>query len=498
MNKKLTEKLAKLPKKPGVYFHKNLDGQIIYIGKAAVLKNRVKQYFQNSRTRDPKTELLIAEIADIDWIEVETEIDALFLEAELVRRYLPKYNILLRDDKSLIYIRIDYKSSHPTISYTRRPLDDGAEYYGPYFNTTSLKRAMNYLRRVFPYSTHTGIKPKRVCLQYHLGLCPGIEEGKTPLKDYRANLRKLTQYLKGNRIKLISDIEKEMKIVAKDQNFELAAKYRNQLRALKSLSSRIVFSDKEIADINKDAGLYDLSKILGLGSVPKKIEGYDISHMQGSNNVASMVVFVNGAPDKASYRKFKLRIPGNNDYAHIEEVVTRRLKHQSKWVLPDLMLIDGGKGQLASAIKASSNLGIKLPMIGLAKREEEIIVDLESSNVNVDFARIKELDARIKTTNNFVSILLPSNTPVIKLLQRIRDESHRFAVSYHSVLKVKGQKNSVLDNLPGIGPVTKRKLLKSFGSLDGITKAKEIEIQKVVGKSKGKIISLHLWRSVKS
>lgn len=498
MNKKLTAKLAKLPKKPGVYLHKNLDGQIIYVGKAAVLKNRVKQYFQKSRSRDPKTELLVSEIADVDWIEVETELDALFLEAELVRRYLPKYNILLRDDKSLIYIRIDYKSDHPTVSYTRRPLDDGAEYYGPYIGSTSLKKAMNYLRRVFPYSTHLGIKPKRVCLQYHLGLCPGLEEHRTSLKVYRSNLRKLTQYLKGHRVKLMNDIEKDMKKAAKDQNFELAAKYRNQLHALKSLSGRIVFSDKEIADINKDVGLYDLCKILSLDSVPKKLEGYDISHMQGSNNVASMVVFRNGAPDKASYRKFKLRIPGNNDFAHIEEVISRRLKHQSKWALPDLMLIDGGKGQLASAIKASKDLDVKLPIIGLAKREEEIIVDIENSNIKPDYSRLRGLGARISSTNNFVSILLPINSPAIKLLQRIRDESHRFAVSYHSVLKVKAQKNSLLDNIPGVGPITKRKLLKSFGSVDKLINANELDIQKVIGKSKGKLISHYLRKPDKS
>ena len=174
MNKAISKKLSELPKAPGVYFHKDKAGNIIYVGKAAVLKNRVRQYFQASRSRDLKTTALVAEIADIDWIEVDTEVDALFLEAELIRRYLPRYNILLRDDKSLVYVRINYKDPHPTVTLTRRPLDDGASYFGPYTNALSLKKALRYLRRIFPYSVHTGMIPKRVCLQYHLGLCPGL------------------------------------------------------------------------------------------------------------------------------------------------------------------------------------------------------------------------------------------------------------------------------------------------------------------------------------
>src|SRR5258708_5528235 len=165
MNKQLADKLKRLPASPGVYFHKDKTGQIIYIGKAAVLKNRVRQYFQKNHSRDPKTMALVSEITDIEWIEVETELDALFLEAELVRRYLPRYNILLRDDKSLTYVRISYKDPHPTVTLTRRPLDDKAIYFGPYFSAFTLKKALQYLRRIFPYSTHLGVIPKRVCLQ---------------------------------------------------------------------------------------------------------------------------------------------------------------------------------------------------------------------------------------------------------------------------------------------------------------------------------------------
>jgi excinuclease ABC subunit C len=195
VNDALKAKLAELPKTPGVYFHKSTSGEIIYVGKAAVLRNRVRQYFQASRNRDPKTEALVNEIADTDWIPVESEIDALFLEAEMIRRYMPRYNILLRDDKSNTYVRIDMKSIYPSVTYTRRPLDDGAVYLGPYLSGYSVKKALKYLRKIFPYSVHT-ILPKRACLQYHLGLCPGPETGKLDSATYKQTLRKLTMYLK--------------------------------------------------------------------------------------------------------------------------------------------------------------------------------------------------------------------------------------------------------------------------------------------------------------
>jgi excinuclease ABC subunit C len=494
MNKQLTDKLASLPKNPGVYFHKDQTGQIIYIGKAAVLRNRVRQYFQKNHSKDPKTLALVSEIADVDWIEVDTELDALFLEAELIRRYLPRYNILLRDDKSLTYVRISYKDTHPTVSLTRRPLDDKAIYFGPYFSAVTLKKALQYLRKIFPYSTHTGVIPKRVCLQYHLGLCPGLEENKTSLNDYRANLRRLMKYLKGERNKLMIDIEKDMKKAAKRKEFELAAKYRNQLTALKGLANRVVFSDKENLEISKDAALNGLTGILGLSDIPRRIEGYDISHMQGTNNTASMVVFINGIPDKQAYRKFKMRLPGNNDFGHMEETISRRLSdaNRKSWQLPDLFLIDGGKGQLSSAIKARDQAGLKIPMIGLAKREEEIVIDLEGSNLAINKEQVTLAKGYIRQNDNFLIISLPDSSPIIKLLQRIRDESHRFAVSYHTVLKIKGQKSSQLDLIPGVGNVTRRRLLKEFGSLKNIANAKQADLQKVIGKSKAEIVSNHL------
>lgn len=497
MNDKLEIKLKSLPINPGVYFHKNSSGEIIYIGKAAVLRNRIRQYFQSSRGRDPKTEALVSEIADVDWTEVETELDALFLEAELIRRYMPRYNILLRDDKSLSFVRISLKSDHPTVTMTRRPMDDGADYLGPYFNSQEVKRALKYLRRVFPYSTHHREIPKRACLQYHLGLCPGLEENKSSIDDYRINLKKLISYLQGKRKSLIIQIEKDMKLSSKANDFEQAAVYRNQLFSLRNLSRQIIFSDRESLDISKDLGLTELTSLLGLAEIPRRIEGYDISHMQGTDTVASMVVFVSGIPDKAAYRKFKLRIPGNDDFAHMSETIIRRLspKNLKDWGKPNLILIDGGKGQLSSAITAQSTAqgsNLKIPMVGLAKREEQIVVSRNGFGVNFDEEFLNELGGFVTRTVDFLVIDLPKTSHAVKLLQRIRDESHRFAVSYHTVLKLKRQTASLLDDIPTIGPATRKKLIKTFGSMRGVTQARDFELQKVVGDKKATILKQYL------
>lgn len=471
MSQEIKAKLAKLPATPGVYFHKDKAGKIIYVGKAAVLKNRVRQYFQLSRNRDPKTEVLVGEIADIDWIETETELDALFLEAELIKRYKPKFNIELRDDKSQLFVRINMKAEYPHLEFTRRPLDDGAEYFGPYYNGYALKKALRFLRRVWPYSTHRNL-PKRVCLQYHLGLCPGVEESKISSVDYKANLRQLISYLKGNRTKLMRELEAEMKAAAKNKDFEVAATKRNQLSNLKELRRQIVFGDREFMDISKDQGLNGLSELLGLVGAPRRIEGYDISHMSGRDTVASMVVFTNGLPDKAEYRKFKMRLPGNDDFAHMQEVISRRFSGRHlDWPVPDLLLIDGGKGQLSSALSALKEKQINIPAIGLAKRLEEIVVFNDGEYKMIELGR---------------------DSHVTKLLQRIRDEAHRFAVSYHSTLKTKRQTESGLESLPTIGPATRKRLLKTFGSLRGASQASLQELAKVIGPKKALLVHNYL------
>lgn len=521
----LQAKLKSLPKEPGVYFHKDAKGAIIYVGKAAVLNNRVRQYFQKSRSRDPKTEALVAEIADTDWMVVESELEALFLEAEMIRRYMPRYNILLRDDKSMSYIRVDYDSDYPTVTTTRRPLDDGARYFGPYLSTQSVLKALKYLRRVFPYAVTRTPNQKRATLYYHLGLDPGLEEGRTTLEDYRANLRKLIAVIEGKRNNIIKELERDMKRLAKNAEFELAAKVRNQVFALKRLDQQVIFSDKEFMDISKDHALNELTELLGLyepeileplqtSSTQKaskdrrlqmlrRIEGYDISHMQGTDVVASMVVFTNGVSDKGQYRKFKTKINHNNDFYNMNETIRRRFadKNLKSWGKPDLVLIDGGKGQLDAALKARDEHNAALhsiPFIGLAKREEQIVISRSRSNVQLNSAVLHKLGGFVTETDEFVLINLPHSTNLIKLLQRIRDESHRFAVTYHSVLKLKRQTSSLLDDVPTIGPETRKKLLREFGSVRGIIQARNMELDKLIGTKKATILRQYLRAHQKS
>ena len=521
MTDQLIAKLKTLPASPGVYFHKSGSGEIVYIGKAARLRNRVRQYFQASRLRDAKTDALVAEIVDTDWVEVETELDALFLESEMVKRYMPRYNVLLRDDKSQTYVRIPMNDAYPAITFTRGPLDDGAMYFGPYYNGYAVKKALRYLRKVFPYSTHERM-PNKLCLQYHIGLCPGVEAQKTTSEEYKKTLKKLIRYLSGERKTLVRELERDMKTLSAEHKFEEAAVLRNRLRDLKHLSQQIIFSDREFMDISKDHGLAGLKNLLGMTKAPKRIEGYDISHMSGTNNVASMVVTTNGMADKSQYRKFKMQLPGNNDFAHMNEAITRRFSgRHNDWPMPDLLLIDGGKGQLGAALDALDVAGKQIPTIGLAKRDEQIVVHTTRSHVQLDMDAIrswatsdnpfdepdlmplggKALESKyvstytndgsrpgVEISDEFVLVTLPKNSHIVKLLQRIRNESHRFAVSYHSTLKRKSATKSILDDIPGVGAATRKKLITSFGSGQGVKIAEKSQLTAVVGPKLGTTI----------
>lgn len=472
MSSPVKSKLKELPLDPGVYLYKDGKGLIIYVGKAARLRQRVGQYFQKSRAKDPKTEALVRDIVDLDWIETESEIDALFLEAELIKRYKPKYNIALKDDRSDIYVRLDIKSEHPTVSFTRRPTDDKAEYIGPFSNPGEVRRAMRYLRKIFPFDEKPSTASK-VTLDYHIGLSPGLEENRTTLKEYRANLKKLRLYLLGKRKQLVNGIERDMKHASQAKEFEKAANLRDQLRSLKSLRTQVVFGDKEFINLSKDQALNGLSELLGLTGPPQRIEGYDISHLQGQNNVASMVVFLNGLPAKTEYRKFKMRKGGNDDFAHIHETINRRFspRNAARWPKPDLMLIDGGKGQLSSALKALAETGIEIPVVGLAKRREKIVQSKDGM---------------------FSEIELDKDSHIRKLLIRIRDESHRFALSYQTTLSRKKQISSLVEEIPGIGPATRKKLIREFGSIGAALKADKHKLDGAIGTKKAELIRSQL------
>jgi len=525
VNQSLKAKLKTLPRTPGVYFHKSASGEIIYVGKAAVLKNRVRQYFQDSRGRDNKTMALVAEIADTDWIETESEVDALFLESEMVKRYMPRYNVLLRDDKSQMYVRIDMKSEWPTVSFTRNPADDGAEYIGPFYNGFALKKALRYLRRVFPYLTRQR-RPGQSKLDEDLGLSPRLSDGSA---IYKTNLRKLISYIKGNRKAIAAELERDMKTAAGLHDFERAADLRNKLSAMRELQRRVCFGDKEFLDISKDKALADLAKLLSLNGIPARIEGYDISHMSGQQVVASMVVFTNGASDRAEYRKFKVS-EKNDDTGNIYQTIFRRLseRHLKGWGRPDLLLIDGGKGQLAAAIKARDERGVVVPIISIAKREEELLVHKTGSQINTTFieqlrlqpradiaihedgdvymvnlhpdqrnagSHSKNLRASMEQTRNERPTADENTlaaTDIVKLFQRIRDESHRFAVSYHTALKRQQQTKNQLEEIPGIGPKTRAKLLKKFGSFRNVVSATEDDLASVIGQSRAQIVHKYI------
>lgn len=393
------------------------------------------------------------------------------------------------------YIRIDYDSDYPTVTTTRRPLDDGAKYFGPYFSAYAVRQALKLLRKIFPFATKRTPGQKRATLHYHLGMDPGLEEGKTSLEEYRKNLRKLIAVIEGRRKTIIKELERDMKRAAKAKEFEQAAKLRNQLAWLQGLDKQVIFSDKEFLDISKDHALNELVNLLSIDKYPFRIEGYDVSHMQGTDVVASMVVFTNGVSNKAEYRKFKTKIDHNNDFYNMHETIKRRLseKNRKLWGVPSFVLIDGGKGQLDAATRARDEAGCSnIPFIGLAKREEQIVIQNEKSGVILNKLSMQSLGGFSTKSDDFTLINLPHNTNLVKLLQRIRDESHRFAVSYHSTLKTNRQTASVLDEIPGIGPITRKKLLKSFGSVRGISQAPEEDVAKLIGAHKAKRLKKYL------
>ncbi len=507
------EKVKTLPRAPGVYFFKDSQDQIIYIGKAAVLRNRVRQYFQTNKDFDNKTIALVNDIANLDWIEVESEIDALFLESEMVKRYLPRYNILLRDDKSQLYIRINMKDEWPHISYTRNPADDGADYFGPYYNAPPVRQAMRYLRRAFPYyvkAPKAGVRPS---LDAHIGLEPvGLTSS-----EYKNNLKQLISYIKGNRTAIIKEYENLMKIAAMDQDYEKAAFFRNRLFQLNQLKRRISFSDSEAISISKDRALRQIVQLFNLKKEPFRIEGYDISHMSGKDVVASQVVFTNGVSNRAEYRKYKMYSQRNDDYQNMKEVMTRRFTGRNKNAPPpNLILIDGGKGQLGAAATVLKDLNINIPLVSMAKNDELIMVHDELSNIDTSY-----LINLLKQPQKGVSVLREGDflvlnlhvgkgglgshaknlsagqtdsqyQDVVQLFQRIRDESHRFAISYHTTLKRSGQTRNALEEIPGIGPKTRQKLLRQFGSVKGVAAASGEQISLVVGKAKAKLIKEQL------
>jgi excinuclease ABC subunit C len=607
--------LDTLPSKPGCYLMKNAEGTIIYVGKAISLKNRVRSYFHADSGHDHKTRRLVREIAQIEWILVGSELEALILEMNLIKKHRPKYNIRLKDDKRYPYIKIHWQDPFPKVTVTRLMQDDGARYFGPYTSAWAVYQTLDVLRRVFPYLTCDRVitgQDKRACLYYDIKLCLAPCIGVVNQQQYRQMISDLQEFLNGHSEPIMRRVQQEMEKAAEDMRFEKAAALRDQLKAMQSIVERqkVVFAadykdsdviamaradneacvqiffirggkligreyfvlegtedaaDKEVitefikqfyteaavipqqvllpqeieesqiigqwlrtrrggektemvvprkgqphdlvlmaaenaaetlqalrtqwqADTHKqEQALAELQSAMQLPNPPNRIECYDISHTQGVATVGSMVVFTQGVPDKKLYRRFNIEgtIGVPDDFASMDEVLTRRFKRwesaqetdpatsrtaapgskpdESFAFLPDLMIVDGGKGQLSRAMEVLQNFKLfdKVPVVGLAKQKEEIFFP-----------------------NKPDSLLLPRHSQGQYLVQRIRDEAHRFAITAHRARRTKQGMASALDSLRGIGPVKRKALLNHFGSVDKIREASVVELSAVLGINK--------------
>jgi excinuclease ABC subunit C len=407
----LKAKIALLPTSSGVYLMKDASGKIIYVGKAVNLRSRVRSYFRG-RVGDPKTSALVGHIADLDFLVTHSEAEALILEASLIKEHLPKYNIDLKDGKTYPYIQIT-DDEFPRVSVVRLNKFDqkikGHRYFGPYVDAALIREALTIIRKIFPFCSCHPL-PKKPCLYHDMGLCPAPCIGAVTVPDYRRTIANITLILAGEKDELYRNLKKDMEELSRMREFEKAARVRDEMRAVGALYS-------SGPDVNYFKEAEQLERALHLPRRPERVECIDISHTFGEGSVGSLASFHNGKPDKSNYRRFRIReTAGIDDFRMIAEVVRRRygrLKREGQ-PYPDLVVIDGGKGQLAAACEELSELEIDIPVISLAKREEEVFTPGKRS-----------------------AIRLPRDSLALKLLQRVRDEAHRFAVSYHRLLRNK-------------------------------------------------------------
>jgi excinuclease ABC subunit C len=452
----IRKKLGTLPHKPGVYLHKDRFGTVIYVGKARDLRKRVSQYFHPSRRMgwDMKFNALVDAIADFDFHVVRSDPEAYLLEGKLIKEFHPRYNVSFRDDKRFLMLKVNLNDPIPNFSFARFKKDDGARYFGPFANSGALRNTLALARRQFNLRGCRAFTPGesdyKHCLYAHLKYCTAPCVGNVTRKQYLEQVNAACDFLEGQCREMQSQLELEMKKAAAAHDFEKAAELRDLIRDLDETWKRTEKFERVPytlpLSINPENDLWELAKVLDLPAPPERIEGFDISNISGTFGVASLVSFKNGRPDRANYRRFKIKtVAGQDDFASMAEVVKRRYSRslrESK-PLPDLILIDGGKGQLGMACAELKKIGLgKIPVIGLAKEFEEIYLPDKSEPLRLGL-----------------------NHPAIKLLQRIRDECHRVANSYNAQLRLKRISESVLDEFPGIGEARKAALLKKFGSV---------------------------------
>jgi len=472
-NSKIKEKVRRLPDGPGVYLMKDRFGEVLYVGKAKGLKKRVSTYFQPSRKlaiAQPKVAAMLDLIYDFDIIEVRSEQEALLLEGKLIKQYKPKYNTDFTDNKQFLMVRVDVQNELPRFRLTRNKLEDGARYFGPFAHSGLLRKTLAEMRRRFGILLGDA-KPQKIGedrWRFYDDARAEIyaQSDDVSTVEYRQRVEQALEFLDGKAREWLEDVEAEMKQAAADQRFEKAAELRDVYFALKKTlrqqKERRFLRAPRIEAVGAEAAADELRDALGLRQPPRTLECFDISHISGSFVVASMVRFLDGRPDKSNYRRYKIKsFVGNDDFRAMEEVVGRRyrrLRDEEK-PFPDIVVIDGGVGQVRAALKAFLVQEIEPPMLfGLAKREETIV-----------FADEREL------------IQLPHHSPALHLLQRLRDEAHRFANTFNAELRSKKIRESVLDDFEGLGPVRRQALLEHFRTFERLRSASPEELQAAPG-----------------
>jgi len=432
----IKEKLGNIPDQPGVYIFRDEGGKVLYVGKASSLRSRVRSYFQRSKDHGPRIGALVNNIRGIDWITTATEAEALLYESNLIKEHQPKYNVNLRDSKTYPLIKITMAEEFPRVMVARGRKSDGSLYFGPYTSAALLHQAVKAIRNIFMFRTcgtlsrRGGAMPRRACVYDDLGLCSAPCEGKISKEKYGERIKEVILFIEGKKGELIRKLTEKMKKLAGEEKFEEAAEVRNQIEAL----SAAVHKSSGIGA----AGLGELAEVLGLGGAPRHIEAFDISNIKGEQACGSMVTFRGGKPDKSKYRMFRIKeVKGQDDYAMMREVVRRRYMGSLKDKLPtpNLIIIDGGRGHLSAAAHEIRSAGLKdVPIIGIAKTFEHVY-----------------------TLDKDMPIVLPPSSKALQLIQRIRDESHRFAIRYHHILRRKA--------LVGEKRTKKRKTRKDTPSL---------------------------------
>lgn len=479
----IRKKLSDLPHKPGIYLMKDRFGTVIYVGKARDLRRRVSQYFHPSRRQgwDIKFNALVDSIYDLDVHQVRSEPEALLLESKLIKEFHPRYNVSLRDDKRFLLIKVNLNDPIPRFTMTRLRQEDGARYFGPFVHSPAARRTMEMARKQFMIRGCRVLTPGpadyKHCMYANLKFCTAPCIGNVTREQYLAQVNAACDFMGGQCEVLVGQLEEEMRKASANLEFEKAAELRDTLEDLKRTTEktakfqRLPYTLPLALDPQKD--LAELAEVLGLSGPPRRIEGFDISNISGTFVVASLVSFKDGKPDRSNYRRFKMKsVEGQNDFASMAETIRRRYTRVLREAreeeagevstargLPDLILIDGGRPQLVAAAAELEELGLsRIPMIGLAKEFEEI-------------HRLDRVDP----------LRLKADSSALKLLQRIRDESHRFANNFNAQLRLKKISESILDEFPGIGEQRKAALLRKFGSVQRLRLATEEQIGAVAG-----------------